>query len=105
LPSPTGTPASRWSGGGSAGATGWRPWTGDRGTRKAPNVGDHLLYSIMTTAANGVVQPVHEKAMPAMLMTPGDVDRWLNGNLEEALELQKPAEDDQVVIVERRKAA
>jgi hypothetical protein len=40
-----------------------------------------------------------------MLMTPGDVDRWLNGNLEEALELQKPAEDDQVVIVERRKAA
>jgi hypothetical protein len=43
--------------------------------------------------------------MPVLLMTPGDVSRWLNGSVKEALELQKPAADDQVVIVERRKAA
>jgi putative SOS response-associated peptidase YedK len=83
----------------------WRPWTGDRGSKRAPNVGDHLLYSIMTTEPNGIVEPIHEKAMPVMLMTPDDVSRWLNGTLEEALELQKPAADDQVVIVERKKAA
>ena len=47
----------------------WRPWTGDRGSKKTPNVGDHLLYSIMTTAPNGIVAPLHEKAMPVMLTT------------------------------------
>jgi putative SOS response-associated peptidase YedK len=83
----------------------WRPWTGDRGSKPAPHVANHLLYSIMTTEPNGIVQPIHEKAMPVMLMTQGDVSRWLNGNLEEALELQKPAQDDQIVIVERKKAA
>jgi putative SOS response-associated peptidase YedK len=57
----------------------------------------------MTTEPNGIVEPIHEKAMPVMLMTPGDVSRWLNGSVKETLELQKPAEDDQVVIVERRR--
>ena len=27
-------------------------------------------------APNSVVEPVHNKAMPVMLMTPADVDRW-----------------------------
>lgn len=31
----------------------WRPWTGNRGTKKSLNVGDHLS-SIMTTEPNGV---------------------------------------------------
>jgi hypothetical protein len=30
---------------------------------------------------------------------------WLNGSVKEALELQTPAEEDQIVIVERKKAA
>lgn len=47
----------------------WRPWTGDRGTKKAPNVGDNTLFSIMTTEPNAVVEPVHEQAMPVLLMT------------------------------------
>ena len=64
----------------------WRPWTGDRGTKKAPNIGDHTLFSIMTTEPNGVVEPVHEKAMPVMLMTPEDVEQWLQGgSVEDAL--------------------
>jgi putative SOS response-associated peptidase YedK len=58
----------------------WRPWTGDRGTKKAPNVGNHTLFSITTTEPNGVVQPVHEQAMPVLLMTPADVGRWLTGS-------------------------
>jgi putative SOS response-associated peptidase YedK len=33
----------------------WRPWTGHRGTKKRPNVGDHTLFSIMTTEPNEVV--------------------------------------------------
>jgi putative SOS response-associated peptidase YedK len=27
----------------------WTRWSGNRGTRKVPNVGEHLLYSFMTT--------------------------------------------------------
>jgi putative SOS response-associated peptidase YedK len=33
----------------------------------------------MTTAPNAAVKPVHEQAMPVLLMTAGDVDRWPNG--------------------------
>ena len=77
----------------------WRPWTGDRGTKKAPNIGDHALFSIMTTEPNGIVQPIHEKAMPVMLMTPEDVDQWLLcSSVEDALKMQKPAPDEAVVM-------
>jgi putative SOS response-associated peptidase YedK len=72
----------------------WREWEGDRGTKAKPNVGRHELYSILTTEPNGVVQPVHEKAMPVILRTPEEVELWLTGSLEEILRLQKPANDD-----------
>jgi putative SOS response-associated peptidase YedK len=85
----------------------WRPWTGDRGTKKAPNIGDHTLFSIMTTEPNAVVEPIHEKAMPVMLMTPDDVEQWLRGvSVDDALKMQKPAPDDAIVIrPEEKKAA
>lgn len=77
----------------------WREWEGDRGTKKAPNVGRHRLDSFLTTAPNGVVEPVHSKAMPVILMTPAGVDRWLEAEtIEEALELQKPADDAAIVM-------
>ena len=73
----------------------WRPWTGDRGTKKAPNVGDHTLFSIMTTEPNCVVEPVHEQAMPVLLLTADDVARWLNSSsIDDALVAQKPAADN-----------
>jgi putative SOS response-associated peptidase YedK len=84
----------------------WRPWTGDRGTKKAPNIGDHTLFSIMTTEPNGIVGPIHEKAMPVMLMTPDDVEQWLRGSsVEDALKMQKPAPDEAIVMGPDRKAA
>jgi putative SOS response-associated peptidase YedK len=37
--------------------------------------------------------------MPVMLMTPDDVEQWLLGSsVEDALEMQKPAPDDAIVI-------
>jgi putative SOS response-associated peptidase YedK len=64
----------------------WRPWMGDRGTKKAPNIGAHMLFSIMTTGPNGIVEPVHDRAMPVILMTPDDVEQWLRGiSVEDAL--------------------
>jgi putative SOS response-associated peptidase YedK len=67
----------------------------------------HTLFSIMTTEPNAIVEPIHEKAMPVMLMTPDDVEQWLReGTVEDALKMQKPAPDDAVVIrpVEKKAA-
>jgi putative SOS response-associated peptidase YedK len=53
----------------------------------------------MTTEPNGIVQPVHEKAMPVMLMTPAEVEQWLQGHsVEDARAMQKPAPDDAIVM-------
>jgi putative SOS response-associated peptidase YedK len=71
---------------------------GRRWSIREPNVGLHRLYAILTTEPNGVVRPIHDKAMPVLLMTAQDVDVWLNGTLEEALKLQKPQPDDALVI-------
>jgi len=37
---------------------------GDVGTIKAPNVGLHRLFAILTTEPNDTVAPIHDKAMP-----------------------------------------
>jgi putative SOS response-associated peptidase YedK len=83
----------------------WTKWRGDRGTSGAPNVGEHRLYSIMTTEANAVVQPVDD-VMPVILTTVAEVEQWLTGSVEEALALQRPAADDVIkLLAEEKKAA
>ena len=55
---------------------------------------------------NAVVEPIHEKAMPVMLMTPEDVEQWLRGHtVDDALKMQKPAPDDAIVIRPTEKKA
>lgn len=71
----------------------WRPWTGARGTKANPIVGDHKLFAFLTCDPNSVVRPHHEKAMPVIL--PRDQwDAWLTGSVDEVLPLQCPAADD-----------
>ena len=77
----------------------WRPWTGDRGTKAKPNVGDHLLFSFLTTEPNQVVAPVHPKDMPVLLLDKAAVEQWLMGSSDEALALQRPAPDDAVELL------
>jgi putative SOS response-associated peptidase YedK len=50
---------------------------GVRGTKAAPVEGEHPLYAFLTTDANAVVAPVHPKAMPVILRTVEEIDRWL----------------------------
>lgn len=76
----------------------WRPWEGQRGTKKDPVLGDHLLFSFLTTEPNAVVAPIHPKAMPVILFQE-DFDTWLNAPPEEALLLQRPAPDDAFRLV------
>jgi putative SOS response-associated peptidase YedK len=77
----------------------WRPWTGVRGTKADPAVGDQLLFSFLTTAANATVAPIHAKAMPVLLLTESDRETWLTGSVDAALALQRPAADGVLRIV------
>jgi len=49
-------------------------------------------YTILTTAANGFVRPMHDR-MPAILAE-GDLDAWLAGSPEDAEKLIRPYPDD-----------
>jgi putative SOS response-associated peptidase YedK len=41
----------------------------DRGTKSKPIPGPHLVYDFLTTSPNAVVEPIHSKAMPVILLT------------------------------------
>jgi putative SOS response-associated peptidase YedK len=77
----------------------WCDWHGIRGTKKEPIEGRHRLHAFLTTEPNGVVQPIHSKAMPAILTTPEEFDAWLSAPIEEALRLQRPLPDHTLKIV------
>jgi putative SOS response-associated peptidase YedK len=76
----------------------WRPWTGVRGTKANPMTGEHMLFSFLTTEPNDIVGPIHAKAMPVIL-TEADWDIWMDGDIEPALALQRPALNDLMRIV------
>jgi putative SOS response-associated peptidase YedK len=77
----------------------WRPWKGARGTKAHPAVGDHLLFSFLTTEPNKAVAPVHPKAMSVMLLDKEVRETWLNGTTEDALALQRPAPNTALKVV------
>jgi putative SOS response-associated peptidase YedK len=66
----------------------WREWTGDYGSKKEPNVGTHLLFSFLTTAANDLVRPIHAKAMPVVLLSREAQQEWLGAEPSRIEELQ-----------------
>jgi len=73
----------------------WRPWHGERlaeqpgQKRRAREERDWSLYAFLTTQANDVVRPVHEKAMPVIIIDPAEQIEWLAGG-EASLRLQRP---------------
>lgn len=76
----------------------WRPWRGERlaaqpgEKRRVREERDWMLYAFLTTDANAVVRPVHEKAMPVILTEPAELIEWLGGG-EASLRLQRPLAD------------
>jgi putative SOS response-associated peptidase YedK len=66
----------------------WNTWRGDYGSKKAPNVGEHALFSFLTTEPNDVVGPVHAKAMPVILRTEAEWDEWMAAPTNEIAGIQ-----------------
>ncbi len=76
----------------------WTPWKGVKKVRDGER--EFELYGFLTTAPNAVVAPIHQKAMPAILTTPEEVDLWLAGEWNEVKHLQRPLPDDMLILVE-----
>jgi putative SOS response-associated peptidase YedK len=72
-------------------------------TKADPVEGEHLLFSFLTSEPDGMVGPIHPKAMPVILTTPEEYDVRLNASTEEALKLQRPLPDDMLRKVEGEK--
>ncbi|WP_411817013.1 SOS response-associated peptidase family protein [Hyphococcus sp. DH-69] len=74
----------------------WRPWKGERlaeqpgKKRRAREEREWELYAFLTTEANDLVRPVHEKAMPVILTDPKECKAWLGGGVESLEQLQRP---------------
>lgn len=66
----------------------WRSWRGDYGSKKEPNLGEHKLFSFLTTAPNDLVRPIHAKAMPVVLRTAEERQEWLHAPAAEVIAIQ-----------------
>jgi putative SOS response-associated peptidase YedK len=55
----------------------WTSFKGERGTKAKPVPGPHLVYGFLTTEPNGVVGPIHPKAMPVILRSEEERDVWM----------------------------
>jgi putative SOS response-associated peptidase YedK len=77
----------------------WTNWTSVRKVREGETTND--IFAFLTTEPNVEVGAVHPKAMPVILTTPDEVERWMTAPSDEGLKLQRPLPDGTLRIVAR----
>ncbi len=77
----------------------WCRWSSVRKVRDGETTDD--LFGFLTTEPNALVGTYHPKAMPVILTTPDEIDRWMTAPAAQALSLQRPLPDDALRIVRR----
>lgn len=80
-----------------------QPWRGPRlaeqpgKARRSKEERDWMLFAFLTTDANDVVRPVHEKASPVILADPDQQLEWLAGG-EASFRLQAPIPNERLAV-------
>ena len=77
----------------------WTRWTSVRKLREGKTTND--LFAFLTTEPNGIVAPIHPKAMPVILTRPDEIETWLSAPAADAMALQRPIHDSALRIVAR----
>lgn len=76
-------------------------WTRVRTIKQGETTKD--LFGFLTTEPNAEVGAIHPKAMPVILRTNEEIDRWMSAPLADVPKLQQPLPDGSLLIVEKAK--
>ena len=74
-------------------------WKSVRKVKEGETTND--LFAFLTTEPNTEVGAIHPNAMPVILRSTEEVERWMTAQAEEIPQLQQPLQDHSLIIVAR----
>ena len=77
----------------------WTRWTSVRKLKEGETTNN--LFAFLTTEPNAVVGERHPQATPVILTTQEEIDLWMTAPALEALGLQRPLPDNELMVVAR----